>query len=254
MNGRNPSLSCDSFYLRVKKFADQNRNAPLTNDTPRPGFPVNSGYDSFPALAADPRVDLLNQLKNDGPRVWEEEPFDAIPFYTAMEYLKTHKPRVLFVSFGETDDWAHEGDYAQYLNAAHRVDDYLRRLWATVQSMPEYSGKTALIFSPDHGRGSGHHDWRDHGEKITDSKYIWMAFLGPDTPPLGERANVGPVSKNQIAATLAALLGEDYSGRRPKLDNPLRMCCHTEEDWPVALEISECSRLVAARSQLLFDD
>ena len=39
-------------------------------------------------------------------RVWDEEPFDAIPFYTAMEYLKEREPRVLFASFGETHDWA----------------------------------------------------------------------------------------------------------------------------------------------------
>jgi hypothetical protein len=187
----------------------------------RAGFPVNSGYDSFPALSGNPRVDLLNQLKNDGPRVWDEEPFDAIPFYTAIEYLKAQKPRVLFVSFGETDDWAHEGDYAQYLNAARRVDDYLRKLWETLQSMPEYRGKTTLIFSPDHGRGSGHRDWRDHGEKIMGSQYIWMAFLGPDTPPLGERSNVGPVSQNQIAATLASLLGENYVSDVPKAGQPI---------------------------------
>lgn len=192
----------------------------------RAGFPINSGYDSFSALTGDPRVDLLNQLKSDGPRVWDEEPFDAIPFYTAMEYLKKQKPRVLFVSFGETDDWAHEGDYAQYLNAAHRVDDYLRTLWETAQSMPEYAGRTTLIFSPDHGRGSGRRDWRDHGEKITDSKYIWMAFLGPDTPPLGERVNVGPVSQNQIAATLAALLGENYSKDVPNAGRSIMDVLH----------------------------
>ena len=176
----------------------------------RAGFALNAGYDAFVEASGNPRVNLLNQLKNDGPRVWDEEPFDAIPFYTAMEYLKEHKPRVLFVSFGETDDWAHDGDYAQYLNATHRVDSYIRTLWETVQSMPEYRGKTTLIFSPDHGRGSGHRDWKDHGENIADSKYIWMAFLGPDTSPLGERASVRPVSQSQIAATLAALLGENY--------------------------------------------
>src|SRR5262245_1739337 len=152
----------------------------------RAGFPVNAGYDAFAEAFGNPRVDLLNKLKSDGPRVWDEEPFDALPFYTALEYLKEHKPRVLFVSFGETDDWAHGGDYAQYLTAANRVDYYVRTLWETAQSMPEYRGKTTLIFSPDHGRGSGRRDWRDHGEKIPDSKYIWMAFLGPDTPPIGE--------------------------------------------------------------------
>ena len=211
----------------------------------RAGFPVNSGYDSFSVLAGDSRVDLLNQLKTDGPRVWDEEPFDAIPFYTAMEYLKKQKPRVLFVSFGETDDWAHEGDYAQYLNAAHRVDHYLRMLWETVQSMPEYGGKTTLIFSPDHGRGSGRRDWRDHGEKITDSKYIWMAFLGPDTPPLGERANVGPVSQDQIAATLASLLGENYLRDVPKAGQPIaNVSSHTRE---VAISSASIERFKSRR-------
>ena len=88
--------------------------------------------------------------------------------------------------------------------------------------MPEYRGNTTLIFSPDHGRGkAARHKWRDHGRKIPDSKYIWMAFLGPDTPALGERFNIAPVTQNQIAATLAAFLGEDYSAAVPKAGKPI---------------------------------
>jgi Type I phosphodiesterase / nucleotide pyrophosphatase len=160
-------------------------------------------------------------LKSDGPRVWDEEPFDSIPFYTAMEYLKARKPRVLFISFGETDDWAHGGYYAEYLHAAHRVDSYLKILWETVQSMPEYRDRTTLIFAPDHGRGRGRRSWKDHGQKIPESKYIWMAFLGPDTPVLGERMDVGAVSQNQIATTLTALLDEDYMKDVPKAGRPI---------------------------------
>ena len=92
-------------------------------------------------------------LKAETPRIWPDEPFDPIPFYTALEYLKEKKPRILYLSLGETDDWAHAGNYTEYLNAAHRADDYVRDLWETVQSMPEYRGSTTLIFSPDHGRG-----------------------------------------------------------------------------------------------------
>jgi hypothetical protein len=38
---------------------------------------------------------------------------------------------------------------------------------------------------------------------VPDSKYIWMAFLGPDTRPLGERKGIGhtvsePASAAQI--------------------------------------------------------
>jgi len=186
----------------------------------RAGFPVNAGYDPFDLLPGSPRAELLNQLKAESPHVWEDETFDVIPFHTALEYLKARHPRVLYLSLGETDDWAHAGNYTEYLNAAHRVDDYLAMLWKTVQSMPKYRGKTTLIFSPDHGRGELS-DWKGHGQKIPDSKYIWMAFLGPDTPALGERGRIPAVMQNQIAATLAALLGEDYHSSVPQSGMPV---------------------------------
>ena len=72
-------------------------------------------------MRLNPRLELLNQLKADGPRLWDDEPFDAIPFYTALEYLEARKPRVLYLSLGETDDRARQGNYTEYLNAAHRV-------------------------------------------------------------------------------------------------------------------------------------
>jgi hypothetical protein len=37
-----------------------------------------------------------------------------------------------------------------------------------------------------------------------------MAFLGPDTAARGERSRIEAVTQNQVAATVAALLGEDY--------------------------------------------
>ena len=120
----------------------------------------------------------------------------------------------MYLSLGETDEWAHAGTYAEYLRSARRADQYLKQLWETLQSIPEYRGTTTLIFSPDHGRGTGP-EWRSHGQKINESKYIWMAFLGPDTPALGERKNISAVTQNQLAATIAQLLGEDYRAAVP---------------------------------------
>lgn len=194
---------------------------PSIFNAPRAGFPVNAGYDPFELLPGSARIDLLNHLKEDGPRVWEDEAFDAIPFYTALEFLQGRHPRILYLSLGETDDWAHAGNYTEYLNAAHRVDTYLGRLWSVAQSMPEYKNKTSLVFSPDHGRGELS-DWKNHGEKIPDSKYIWMAFLGPDTAALGERRQIPAVTQNQVAATVAALLGEDYAAAVPRSGRPIR--------------------------------
>ena len=188
---------------------------------PRAKFTVNGGYDPLTTIPTTPDLALLNKLKAETPRVWEDEPFDAIPFYTALEYMKAQKPRVIYIMLGETDDWAHEGNYKQYLDAAHRVDSYLRTIWDLAQSMPEYRGTTTLIFSPDHGRGLAPKKWRDHGEEVPDSKYIWMAFMGPDTPALGERTRIAAVTQSQIAATLAAFLGEDYAADVPKAGEPI---------------------------------
>jgi hypothetical protein len=178
-------------------------------------FPVNAGYDPLTTIPATPELKLLNDLKAETVRIWPDEPFDPLPFHTAIEYVKAKKPRLLFIGLGETDDWAHAGSYPEYLNAAHLGDSYLRQLWELVQSMPEYRGRTTLIVLPDHGRGVGAL-WTSHGEKIAESKQTWMAFLGPDTAALGERKAADPVTESQIAATLALLLGEDYHQSVPK--------------------------------------
>ena len=174
---------------RVAAFGAWNVIAAIVN-AERCGFTVNAGYDPLMMSPMTPRMELLNSWKAETPQVWDGEPFDAPVFYTAMEYIKEKKPRVVFLSLGETDEWAHAGNYGEYLNAANRVDSYLERLWTTLQEMPEYRGNTTLIFLPDHGRGRGPEDWTSHGQKIPESKYIFMGFMGPETPALGNRSNV----------------------------------------------------------------
>jgi hypothetical protein len=187
----------------------------------RCGFLVNAGRD--PLLAGDvtPRIALLNDLKAQDTRYWVSEPFDSLTIFTALEYLKLHKPRLMFLSINETDSWGHAGRYDLYLDGARRADACLQMLWETTQSMSEYKGKTTIIFLPDHGRGDAPVEWKNHGRKTPRSEFIWMAFLGPDTPPLGERENVPLVTQSQIAATLAALLGEDYRASVPEAGKPI---------------------------------
>ena len=176
----------------------------------RCGFPVNVAYAPFTISPMTPRLALVNEIKAGSPRIWDDESFDAPTFETAMEYVGVKKPRVLFLSLGETDDWAHAGNYGEYLESAHRVDQDLRQLWDTLQSMPEYRGQTTLIFLPDHGRGSGAEDWKSHGQKLPDSKNVFMGFLGPGVASRGVRGAGAPVFSNQVAATLAAMLGKDW--------------------------------------------
>jgi hypothetical protein len=195
---------------------------PYILNAERAGFLVSAGNDPLTLLADNPRIDLLNSLKTELPEIWSGEAFDALTFHTALEYFKQRKPRVLFISLGETDEWGHAGNYRHYLKSANLFDRYLRTLWETAQSMPEYRGSTTLIVGVDHGRGNGPEDWKNHGEKVVESKWHWMAFLGPDTRPLGERRNVPPVTQSQVAATLAALLDEDYASAQPKAGKPIQ--------------------------------
>jgi hypothetical protein len=185
----------------------------------RSGLLVNAGYEPFTATTS-PLIEAINLLKRETV-VWGSEAFDAFTFRTALEYFKSQKPRVMFLSLGETDEWAHAGKYDLYLRSANRFDRYVKELWETAQSMPDYRGATTLILAVDHGRGLAPKEWKSHGRKLPDSKYVWMAFLGPDTSALGERSKIPPVTQNQIAGTLAAFLGEDYAASENKAGKPV---------------------------------
>lgn len=188
----------------------------------RCGFYVNGGWEPVTGVKTSPRQNLLNQLRTGLPKhPWPAEPYDAITFFSALEYLRDNRPRAMWITFGETDEWAHARRYDLYLDAARRTDGFLQTLWETCQSLPGYRNRTTLIVAVDHGRGRTPQDWTSHGKEFPGADEIWLAVLGPDTPPLGERANVAEVTQNQIAATLAAAVGEDYRAAVPQAAPPI---------------------------------
>jgi len=156
--------------------------------------------------------------------------------------------RVLYVAFGDTDHYAHGGEYDEYLLAIHDFDDYLRQLWEAAQADPAWAGKTTLIVTTDHGRGKSDLDnenWRHHGSGYVDENWrrladsatpapefqsqeleqgsdqTWAAFLGPapakaaPTPPPG----LCPTA-SQVAATAIQALGLDWRAFNPKIGVP----------------------------------
>ena len=169
-----------------------------------------------------PPPQCVAEMVRDTTPTWNDLTYDSFLFHAVMDHVSRKHPRLVFVGFGETDEWAHAGRYDLYLTAAHHVDDFVKRLWTAVQSMEEYRDKTTFIITADHGRGSGPQDWRNHGEKVEGAEADWIALIGPDTPPLGERQNIPPVTESQIAANvIAALLGEDYHQAFPRSGVPI---------------------------------
>ncbi|MBI5802413.1 MAG: AP protein [Verrucomicrobia bacterium] len=188
----------------------------------RSRLPVWTG---FPLPADAPVAKMvspaLEELARDTTPLWGNMILDSFTFHAARDYVKSAKPRAFYVAFGETDEWAHEGRYDHYLRAANHVDRFLRALWETVQSLPEYRDKTTFIITTDHGRGTGPVAWRNHSAALATAGDIWLAILGPDTPPLGERTNCAPVTQSQVAATIAAFLGMDFNAFNPKAAKPI---------------------------------
>ena len=187
----------------------------------RNGLFVHSAFDPIRDEPLTAHQRSLNTMVEQLPRVWPDNGFDAITQGAAREHLARHKPRVLYIGLGETDEWAHGKRYDLYLEAAHQGDRALADLWASLQAMPEYAGKTALVLTTDHGRGTTPATWTDHGTATEGAEFVWIAVLAPGvTPAQGIRADVA-TTQSQVAATIAHLLGEDLAAFAPRVAGPL---------------------------------
>ena len=206
------------FAGRVAAFASWEL-LPWILNQPRSGIPSNGDGPPI-AEPESERERLLNAFAAELPPMWGSTRFDAPTGFGALEYLRRHKPRVLYVMLGETDEWAHGRRYDLYLDAALRNDRFVRQLWETAQGMPEYAGRTALVLTTDHGRGDTSKDWTSHGRDVPAAERIWIAVMGPGVPARGIREAV-PTTQAQVAATIAALLGEDFRTAEPRAAAPL---------------------------------
>ncbi len=187
----------------------------------RSHLPLQAGWDLPYRGALSPRQELLNRLYQSTTRLDNEDVYDAFMQVPLLDSFATHRPRVLFVGYGETDDWAHAGRYDLVLHSAHLFDRFVGELWDRLQTLPAYRDRTTFIITTDHGRGSGPAEWKEHGVEQKGSENIWIAVLGPDTPPRGERHHVAEVHQAQIAATVAALLGKDFHQAVPAAAPPM---------------------------------
>src|SRR6202050_333112 len=187
----------------------------------RSGLVMQTGWTPPKVEHKTPRDALLRQLYETDTEFDEEDVSNSLLQITLLDYVKSAKPRVLFVGYGETDNWAHQGRYDLVLDSAHRFDFFVKQLWDTMQAIPEYRGTTTFIITTDHGRGSGLTEWKEHGVEEKGSENIWIAVMGPDTAPLGERNHVAPVTQAQIAATVAAFVGKDYHAAVPRAAEPI---------------------------------
>ena len=208
-----------AYSEQVAAFASWDVFPYIINDK-RSGVYVNAGWQPLEHFHSASAKSETNLAADEMPKYWDNVRYDYFTFRGALEYLTMKRPRVLYVALGETDDWAHAGRYDLYLDSARRNDDYIRQLWEAAQSLPQYADTTTLILTTDHGRGDSREGWKSHGLTIPGSDRIWMAVLGPDTQARGLLSKVS-ATQSQVAPTVAAVLGEDFTASDDRIAEPL---------------------------------
>jgi hypothetical protein len=169
-----------------------------------------SAAGTFKAVTNSPEERLLDEMEHTVPSLASGR-FDFLTFFRAFDYLKNKSPNMLYLAFDETDEFAHEAKYREYLYAINTIDNYISQLWEYCQTNPVYKNKTTILITTDHGRGDKiKSQWTGHGQSVEDCRSIWFAAIGPDTPAQGELKENHQNYQNEIAATVAKLLGYNY--------------------------------------------
>ncbi len=170
--------------------------------------------------------------------LWQTVRLDLLTNEYAMEALENQHPRAIYIAYGETDDFAHDGSYDRYIDAAHRTDLMLSKLWNWLQSDPFYRDRTTLMISTDHGRGNTPDGWtrhasaagavklemRDAPDGVPGSDQIWFAAIGPHIQTKG--LVTGHWKQSQIAATALASLQLDPASLMPQADSAMVELLH----------------------------
>jgi hypothetical protein len=200
---------------------------PFIFGSERNGLYVDDSIGPFAPPAGSPKLSetilTVNRLRRDVPRRWPGSHFDAMLAPIVLEWTRLSRPRALFIAYGETDEWAHETDYARYLDAAHRADASIAELWQLMQSMPEYRNRTTFVITADHGRGateSGLTEWSSHNTRTRGSHEMWLAIIGPGIRPAAAPTDV-TIHQAQIAATIARAVGVDWQSEVPTAAPPI---------------------------------
>ena len=174
------------------------------------GIPASVSYEPNIAKKQTPRLRLAERMLAGMPHFWRSEHFDAFTYAFAIETLLKDHPKVMWISFGDCDEWAHARKYDLYLDGAKATDAFIRDIYEALEADRFYKGKTTYLITCDHGRGFGN-EWANHGSGTKGSDATWLMLLGKGIEAKGETSECGPYYTKQVAATIAAILGIDFT-------------------------------------------
>lgn len=158
------------------------------------------------ALSFDP---ALNAMLDEGAAgssdpVGGDYRTDANTSRLALSYLSSHSPAFMFVSLGDTDEYAHHGDYGNYLAALRRADAFIGEVIRDADAARARGVETMILVTADHGRAD---DFSHHGRDYPESARNWLVAAGGPVPQSGYVSLASPRALRDIAPTIAAVAG-----------------------------------------------
>lgn len=135
---------------------------------------------------------------------------DEMSVYVARQLMQQVAPSLLWITLHDIDV-AHSGAFSLYIDGIQRTDRLCVEIWNTIQSNPEYAGKTTMFVLPDFGRDSdadpGGNSFQHHRTGDAASRTTWMMVLGPG---IRQGAFVQrPVESVDLVPTIGKILGID---------------------------------------------
>ena len=133
---------------------------------------------------------------------------DELSVYIVRQLMRQVAPSLLWITMHDIDV-AHAGAFSLYIDGIRRTDRLCAEVWKTIQSEPEYSGKTTLFILPDFGRDSDEdsagNGFQHHRTGDAMSRTTWMMALGP-----GIREGVvhdRPMESTDLVPTIGGIMG-----------------------------------------------
>jgi len=140
--------SKEGFKGRVAAFASWDVFDWIINKE-RNDFTINSGAFPLTDSLLTKKQRWMNNFISDLPYegYGTGVRWDALTHEYAFEYLKLNKPRLLYIAYDESDEYAHQKKYGEYLSIINRLDKYISSIWEWTQSQDMYKNNTTLIIN-----------------------------------------------------------------------------------------------------------